>query len=49
VDFARCGTVFSVSVVVGAVVPAGYPVVPALSWCGEVSLGEVNIFVSTRT
>ena len=45
---ARCGTVFSVSVVVGAAVRCaggGVPLgaVPALSWCREVSLGSIRI------
>jgi len=41
VGLARYGTVFPVSVVVGAAVPAAvcrWGAVPALSWCGEVSL-----------
>ena len=47
---ACCGTVFPVSVVVGAAgggVPLG--AVPALSWCGEVSLGGIHIIIIRRS
>jgi len=45
---ARCGTVFSVSAMVGAAVPAAVPLgaVPVLSWCGEVSLGGIQSSLS---
>ena len=48
---AHCGTVFPVSVVVGAAVPAvpaavcRWGPVPALSWCGEVALGDIHIII----
>jgi len=48
VGLARCGTVFPVSVVVGAAVPAAvcrWGLCPALSWCEEVSFGGVLIII----
>ena len=45
---ARCRAVFPVSAVVGASVPAAVcqlGAVPALSWCGEVSLGGILIII----
>jgi len=48
VGLARCGTVFPVSAVVGAALPAAvcrWGAVPVLSWWGEVSHGRYTIII----